>query len=163
VHRSRCRAVADVLIRHMRMTIIRSDASGGLVRPALLFARVATAGLFMAHAAVRIINGTIPQFGLFMESQGFLAGEALVWLITITELIAGTLIIFGRFVRVSAAALMAIAVGGIVLIHRHFGWFVGEHGTGGIEYSAALIVLLLVIMADDHDRSRRNAPPLSPS
>ena len=44
------------------------------------------------------------------------------------------------------------AAGGIVLIHRHFGWFVGEHGTGGSEYSVALIVLLLIVIADDHDR-----------
>ncbi|WP_439569860.1 DoxX family protein [Sphingopyxis sp.] len=141
----------------MRTTIARSHASRGLIRPALLFARVATAGLFMAHAVVRIANGTIPQFGQFMEAQGFPAGEALVWLITITELIAGALLIIGRFVRPAAAALMAIAVGGIVLIHRHFGWFVGEHGTGGIEYSAALIVLLLLIMADDRDRHQRRA------
>ncbi len=143
------------------MTFVRSTASSGLVRLALLFARIATAGLFMAHAAVRIINDTIPQFGQFMESRGFPAGETVVWLITITELISGTLIIFGRFVNVAAAALLAIAVGGIVLIHRHFGWFVGEHGSGGIEYSAALIILLLIIMADDHDRRRGSAPPLS--
>ncbi|WP_428628091.1 DoxX family protein [Sphingopyxis sp.] len=123
----------------------------------LLLARVATAGFFMIHAISRIIYGTIPQFGQFMESLRFPAGEVLVWAITLTELVAGTLIILGRFVRPAAAALMAIAVGGIVLIHRHFGWFVGEHGTGGSEYSVALIVLLLLIMADDQDRVRNNA------
>lgn len=139
----------------MRMTILRSHRSGGLTPLTLLIARIATAGLFMAHAVVRIANGTIPQFGKFMEAQGFPAGEALVWAITLTELIAGVLIIIGRFVRPAAAALLAIAVGGIALIHRHFGWFVGEHGTGGIEYSAALIILLLLIMADDQDRQRR--------
>lgn len=144
-----------MVFSHMRMRILRSDRSGRLTRPTLLFARVITAGLFMAHAAVRIINGTIPQFGQFMEAQGFPAGEAVVWAITVTELVAGTLMIAGRGVRAAAAALLAIAIGGIVLIHRHFGWFVGEHGTGGIEYSAALIILLLLIMADDQDRQRR--------
>lgn len=139
----------------MRMTFLRSHRSGGLTRPTLLVARVVTAGLFMAHAAVRIANGTIPQFGQFLEAQGFPAGETLVWAITVTELVAGVLMIIGRFVRPAAAALLAIAVGGIVLIHRHFGWFVGEHGTGGMEYSAALIILLLLIMADDQDRQRR--------
>jgi len=143
------------------MPIALYFGSGGLTRPALLLARIATAALFMAHAAVRIVNGTIPQFARFMEARGFPAGGAVVWAITFTELIAGTLIIVGRFVRVSAAALLAIAVGGIVLIHRHFGWFVGEHGSGGIEYSAALIMLLLVIMADDHDRRCRSASSLS--
>ena len=139
----------------MRMTFLRSHRSGGLTPLTFLIARVATAGLFMAHAVVRIANGTIPQFGRFMEAQGFPAGEAVVWAITVTELIAGVLLIIGRFVRPAAAALLAIAVGGIVLIHRRAGWFVGEHGSGGIEDSAALIILLLLIMADDQDRQRR--------
>ncbi|HEV7342464.1 MAG TPA: DoxX family protein [Sphingopyxis sp.] len=139
----------------MRMKIARFPSSSRLTRPTILFARVMTAGLFMAHAVVRVANGTIPRFGQFMEGQGFPAGEALVWAITLTELVAGFLMIVGRFVRPAAAALLAIAVGGIVLIHRHAGWFVGEHGTGGVEYSAALIILLLLIMADDQDRQPR--------
>jgi putative oxidoreductase len=36
-----------------------------------------------------------------------------------------------------------------VLIHRKFGWFVGEHGTGGSEYGAALIVMPIVVAAAD--------------
>lgn len=119
---------------------------------ALMLVRIVTALLFMAHAAVRIANGTIPQFGKFMASVGFPAGEAVVWTITIVELIAGTLLILNRYVRVAATALFAIAATGIVLIHRHLGWFVGEHGTGGSEYSVALMVLLIVIAAADRSR-----------
>ena len=119
---------------------------------ALMLVRIVTALLFMAHAAVRIANGTIPQFGKFMASVGFPAGEAVVWTITIVELIAGTLLILNRYVRVAATALFAIAATGIVLIHRHLGWFVGEHGTGGSEYSVALMVLLVVIAAADRSR-----------
>ena len=119
---------------------------------ALMLVRIVTALLFMAHAAVRVANGTIPQFGKFMASVGFPAGEAVVWTITIVELIAGTLLILNRYVRVAATALFAIAATGIVLIHRHLGWFVGEHGTGGSEYSVALMVLLIVIAAADRSR-----------
>lgn len=119
---------------------------------ALMLVRIVTALLFMAHAAVRIANGTIPQFGKFMASVGFPAGEAVVWTITIVELIAGTLLIINRYVRVAATALFAIAATGIALIHRHLGWFVGEHGTGGSEYSVALMVLLIVIAAADRSR-----------
>ena len=119
---------------------------------ALMLVRIVTALLFMAHAAVRIANGTIPQFGKFMASVGFPAGEAVVWTITIVELIAGTLLIINRYARVAATALFAIAAMGIVLIHRHLGWFVGEHGTGGSEYSVALMVLLIVIAAADRSR-----------
>lgn len=116
---------------------------------ALMLARAGTALLFMAHAAVRVVNGTIPQFGTFLTSVGFPAGEVVVWAITVVELIAGTLLIANRYVRVAATALFAIAATGIVLIHRHLGWFVGEHGTGGSEYSVALMILLIVIAAAD--------------
>jgi putative oxidoreductase len=98
---------------------------------AVALLRIATACLFMAHALVRIANGTIPRFGQFMESVGFPNGLLWVWAITLVEIIAGTLMIAGRFVRWAALALFGIAAGGIVLIHRNAGWFVGEHGTGG--------------------------------
>lgn len=116
---------------------------------ALAVARVCTALLFAVHAVVRIANGSIVQFGGFMESAGFPNGVVTVWLITAAELISAALMIAGVGVRFAAAVLMAIALGGIVLIHRHFGWFVGEHGTGGSEYSVALLLLLLVVAAAD--------------
>jgi len=150
-----------MLIRRMAKSVNRVHAPDALLPQMLLFTRIATAGFFLAHAIVRIVKNTIPQFALFMDSQGFPAPEAVVWAITVTELVAGALLIVGRYVRPAAAALMAIAAGGIALIHRHFGWFVGEHGTGGIEYSAALIVLLLIIIADDHDRHRGAAAPIA--
>lgn len=34
-------------------------------------ARIGTAGLFLAHAVVRVVDDTIPQFAGFMASQGF--------------------------------------------------------------------------------------------
>lgn len=116
---------------------------------ALAIMRVSTAILFMAHAVMRIVNGTIPQFGKFMTSLGFPFGETVVWLITIYEIIAGLLLISNRYVRIASSGLFAIAAVGIVLIHRNFGWFVGEHGTGGSEYSVALMVMLLVVAAAD--------------
>lgn len=122
------------------------------LRGALVGLRIATALLFMAHSVVRVVKGTIPQFGAFLESIGFPYGEVWVWAITVAELLAGTLLIIGRRIRWAATALFAIAAAGIVLIHRHFGWFVGEHGTGGSEYSVALLVMLVVIAAEDAGR-----------
>ncbi|MGY4396549.1 putative oxidoreductase [Sphingomonas sp. UYAg733] len=116
---------------------------------ALVIARIMTAIFFMAHAVVRILNGTIPRFGGFIENAGFPQGITVVWLITLSELIAGTMLILGFYVRWAAVPLFVIAGTGIVLIHRHQGWFVGEHGTGGSEYSVALMVLLLVVAAAD--------------
>jgi putative oxidoreductase len=122
---------------------------------ALHLLRIVTPLLFMAHAVVRIVNGTIPQFGKFMESAGFAPGVAWVWAITLTELIAGTAVLIGWRVRWAVLPLLLVAVGGIVLIHARIGWFVGEHSTGGSEYSVALIVMLLVIAATDRDVSGR--------
>jgi putative oxidoreductase len=116
---------------------------------ALIVLRVSIAILFMAHATVRVVTNTIPQFTIFMERQGFPYGAAWVWAITVVELVGGTLLALGRQVQLTATALFTIAGVGIVLIHRHFGWFVGEHGTGGCEYSVALMVALLVIAAAD--------------
>jgi putative oxidoreductase len=116
---------------------------------ALVVARLGTALFFMAHAMLRIVNGTIPRFGAFMDQLGFPNGVAVVWIITSVEILAGLALVFNRFVRVAATALFAIALGGITLIHRHNGWFVGEHGTGGMEYSFALMVLLLVVACAD--------------
>ena len=125
---------------------------------ALMGLRAGTALLFMAHAAVRIINGTIPQFAKFMGSVGFPQPELAVWAITVAELVAGSLLIANRFVRLSAAILFAIAGTGILLIHRHIGWFVGEHGTGGSEYSVALMMALLVTAAAAREGAMSKAP-----
>lgn len=114
-------------------------------RNVLILARIMTALFFMAHAIGRIMLGTIPQFGLFLEGVGLPAGVALVWAITIAEISCGLLLIIGYQVRLAVIPLIAIVMGGIVLIHARNGWFVGEHGTGGSEYSVALILLLLII------------------
>lgn len=122
-------------------------------RGALLLLRVVTPILFMAHAVVRIAKDTIPNFSLYMHNQGFPYPTAWVWAITVAELIAGTLILLNRQVRWAASVLFVIAGVGIVLIHRHLGWFVGEHGVGGSEYSVALMVMLVVLAAADREGS----------
>lgn len=116
---------------------------------ALLLLRIVTPLLFMAHAATRIAVGTIPVFGQFMETVGFAPGTWWVWAITITELVAGTMVLFGWKIRWAVVPLLGIATVGIILIHAGNGWFVGEFGGGGSEYSVALIVMLLVLAAAD--------------
>lgn len=115
----------------------------------LVVLRVGIPALFMAHAAVRIVNGTIPQFAGFLGGIGIPQPTAVVWAVTLTELIAGSMLILGFRQRCAALALASIALGGIVLIHFRRGWFVGEHGTGGSEYSVCLLLALLVLAAAD--------------
>jgi putative oxidoreductase len=116
---------------------------------ALIILRVAVALFFMAHAVVRIANGSIPRFADFLALKGFPFSLALVWIITTYEIIAGTLMALGVWVRWAALGLMLIAAGGIVIIHANLGWFVGEHGAGGVEYSLCLLVALLTLAAAD--------------
>jgi putative oxidoreductase len=115
--------------------------------------RIGVAVIFLAHAIVRLIKGTIPQFGKFLDSKGLLIGETLVWSITAYEIIGGILLMLGYFTRWLSAGFIFILITGIILIHASLGWFVGEHGTGGSEYSVALILALLVLAA--HDKVNR--------
>jgi putative oxidoreductase len=104
----------------------------------------------MAHALVRLFaEGSIPSFANYLSMKGWPFSLAIVWIITVYEVTAGSLMIFGKWVRWCAAGLFFIAAMGIVIIHAQLGWFVGEHGTGGMEYSLCLMVSLLVVAAFD--------------
>jgi len=79
----------------------------------------------------------------------FVSLSTAMLVLTLVELIAGTLMAFGWRTRRMALGLLIIAAMGIVIIHWRLGWFVGEHGTGGMAYSVWLTVSLLVIAAAD--------------
>jgi putative oxidoreductase len=126
------------------------------LRGALTVLRIGTPLLFMAHAVTRIVVGSIPQFAIYLGNLGFPQPTLVVWAITVTELIAGVLLMLGRQVRAACTALASIAAGGIALIHARLGWFVGEHGTGGSEYSVCLLMCLLVLAAADRPQGLRD-------
>lgn len=118
----------------------------------LLLLRVATAFIFFAHAAVRVSNGSTGQFGDFLNTKGLVYGHPMVWCITAFELGGSILLALGYFVRALSVGFIVMLLMGIVLIHASLGWFVGEHGTGGSEYSFLLIVVLLVLAATAEKR-----------
>ncbi|HZX28455.1 MAG TPA: DoxX family protein [Telluria sp.] len=113
----------------------------------LVLLRVTVALLFMAHAGVRVLNGSVPQFAHFLGERGWPLTTAIVWAITAFELAGGVLLILGRLTQWVVAGYFFIAGMGIVIIHFQNGWFVGEHGVGGMEYSVLLMVALVVIAA----------------
>lgn len=117
------------------------------LKHALLLLRVTVSAIFIAHAVTRFLNHTIPGFGEFLNNKGFVAGEAWVWLITVFEIAGGCLLAFGVGQRLLAYGFILLLLVGIVVIHAQLGWWVGEHGDGGMEYSVALIGALLVIGA----------------
>ena len=115
----------------------------------LIILRISVAIIFLSHAIVRLANATIPRFGEFMESKGFPYGVVWVWAITAFEIVGGIFLALGFFTKWLAAGFIFMLIVGVILIHASLGWFVGEHGTGGSEYSFILIMVLLVIAASD--------------
>jgi putative oxidoreductase len=117
--------------------------------------RCSVALVFFLHAAVRIANGTIPQFAGFLESAGLPFGKAIVIAITVFEIAGSVLLAIGVWVRLISAGLFVLLLIGIVLIHWANGWFVGEHGVGGVEYSFVLMVALMVVAGGQRNRGPR--------
>lgn len=130
-------------------------------RPAMQVLRVTVALVFVLHAAVRIDKGTIPQFAAFLHSRGWPLSLVLVWLLTFFEIVGGLLLAAGYFVKPLAGGFLIILLIGILLIHARQGWFVGEHGTGGSEYSIILMAALLVLAANDNSQRRRTKQSVS--
>lgn len=119
----------------------------------LVLLRVSVALIFLAHTLVRIMatvkgeNGTIARFAGFLEQKGFPLSTAIVWSITVYEFVGGLLLLAGIWSRWIASGFIVMLVAGIFIIHAANGWFVGEHGSGGMEYSFILIIALIVIAA----------------
>lgn len=109
--------------------------------------RIVAGLIFVAHAAVRITGSTIDRFGGFLERKGFAFGVLIVWILTVYEILGGLLLVVGIYTRWLALGFMIIIGSGIIIIHAVNGWFVGEHGTGGIEYSILLLAVLIALAA----------------
>lgn len=125
------------------------------VARSILLLRISIAVVFLAHAIVRIANHTIGSFAEFLDNKGFMYGTAIVWLITVFEILGGILLALGYFTKMMATGFILILLIGIILIHFSLGWFVGEHGTGGIEYSFILIMALITVIAADNQKTIR--------
>jgi putative oxidoreductase len=119
----------------------------------LILLRVATAGMFLAHSIVRMCNGTIPRFANYMSEKGFPFAMLIVILITIFETVGGILLLLGYYSRWMAAGFIFLLLMGNAIIHWENGWFVGEHGSGGMEYSFELAFALIVIAAADREKA----------
>ena len=109
----------------------------------LIILRIAIALIFFSHALVRLLNDTIIRFGEYLNLKGFMYGISFVWVLTAFELIGAVLLAFGKYTKPISLGFIIILLCGIILIHFSLGWFVGEHGTGGMEYSFILIVCLI--------------------
>ena len=117
--------------------------------------RVGLALFFMIHAVTRFTEPNyFASLGVGMERFGMPHGYALGVTATTIELVGGTLMIFNRFAKWAALGFFGISSMGLAYIHLNLGWFVGEFGSGGCEFSVAICATALVIAAFDRQASR---------
>ena len=105
--------------------------------------RVVVATLLLIHGAFRAATGGVAPFGEFLDGNHVPAGLAVAWGITAVEIVGGVALALGRWVRPLALWFAGQLVAGIVLVHGPEGWFVVGGGRNGMEYSVALIAMLL--------------------
>ena len=117
------------------------------MRP-LAVVRIAVGLLLAVHGWSRVLNGSVPGFGEWLGSQGFPAGAALAWAISLFEIFGSFCLVTGLFVRFVAPVHIAILAGGIAMVHAREGWFVVGGGRNGVEYSVLLIACLSALTWD---------------
>jgi putative oxidoreductase len=117
--------------------------------------RLALALFFMIHAVTRFTEPNyFASLGVGLGHFGMPFGYALGILATTIELVGGTLLIFNKFAKWTALGFFGISSVGIAFIHLNLGWFVGEFGNGGAEFSVAICATALVIAAFDRQASQ---------
>ncbi len=114
---------------------------------ALTALRVVAALLMLIHGLARFFAGGVAPFGTWLDSIGFPFGPGIAWSITAIEIVATPVLAAGFFVRPIALYFAAQLVMGILLVHRHDGWFVVGLGRNGMEYSVLLIAVFLTLAA----------------
>ena len=111
----------------------------------LIVLRILMGIIFISHSSARFYYASIPDFGVFLNSQGFMIGLLLAWIITLGELISGSFLVLGFFIRYCVLFHATIITMGIIMVHLKQGWFVVGHGTGGVEYSLLILAVLAVL------------------
>ena len=107
--------------------------------------RFVAAALLFIHGISRLVTGGIAPFGEFLAGEHIPGGPVIAWTITIVEILGTIVLASGHFVRPLALYFAAELTVGILLVHRHSGWFVVGSGRNGMEFSVLLISVLLAL------------------
>ncbi len=108
------------------------------VKIGVLLIRFAAGGNLLIHGLARLGNGTVADFDVYLSSLGFPPFTA--WAITIFEIAASIIFIYGKWVIPIAIIFCLELLMGIILVHYPEGWFVVGAGRNGMEYSVLLII-----------------------
>lgn len=127
---------------------------------ALLVLRLAVAAVFVGHAGMRLIAPHyFAEIGPFLASHGIAQGQLIAWIVTVLELVGGPLLVANIGTRWIALAFFFISAGSALLVQAHTGWWVAEHGDGGMEFSVVLCATCVFLAAE----ARSRFPFLSPT
>ena len=100
--------------------------------------RLALGGIMLAHGLAKVFLFTLPGAAAFFESHGFPGWTA--YPVTAMEILGGAMLVLGVYARLTAAALVPVMLGAL-LVHLPNGWMFTAPG-GGWEYVAFLVVAL---------------------
>jgi putative oxidoreductase len=126
--------------------------------PGIRLLRWGVAGLLFVHGVYRATTGGVSGFGEFLSSQGLPAGGFVAWVLTAIEIVGTPLLAAGLAVVPLALWFSAELLAGIVLVHRHAGWFVVGGGRNGVEYSLCLILALVACVLSERRAQAAGRP-----
>ena len=114
---------------------------------ALLIARVWIGGMMFAHGWRHLQSvRTGPGIANWFESLGLKPGPVHAWMVTLTELGVGVMLIFGFLTPLAYAGTASIVLVALVTNHWKNGFFINNPGEG-YEYVATVAVLSIALGA----------------
>ncbi|MGZ7019375.1 MAG: DoxX family protein, partial [Acidimicrobiia bacterium] len=117
------------------------------VNAGLLILRVMVGIVMIAHGYNHIFRGgKIAGTGRWFESLGMKPGVLHAWLASLTELGAGTMLVFGLLTPLAAAGVVGVMLVALITNHIKNGFFIFRPGEG-YEYVLTLCMVGLAIGA----------------
>ncbi|MGZ6994573.1 MAG: DoxX family protein [Acidimicrobiia bacterium] len=117
------------------------------VNAGLLILRVMVGIVMIAHGYNHIFRGgKIAGTGRWFESLGMKPGVLHAWLASLTELGAGTMLVFGLLTPLAAAGVVGVMLVALITNHIKNGFFISRPGEG-YEYVLTLCMVGLALGA----------------
>ncbi len=114
--------------------------------------RLVVCAILFTHGFHRLYEGKAPVLGSILKEEGIPAGVVLAYLVCLAETCGTSLLALRLMVLPVTLILSSIYLTGILLFHRHHGFFVVGPSEGGWEYSALIITCLLVTAWENRHR-----------
>jgi len=110
--------------------------------------RLGVAIILLMHSLPGILDNSVTEFGRsYLAQNGFgVLGIPLAWVIKLSHVAVAICLLLEKYLSWACWLTIIILVVGIVMLHRHEGWYVVGGGRNGVEFNFILIVALLAIL-----------------